>query len=366
MLYQPPFDPAFTPAGGIYNSDANAAYVNGNAEAGTEGSYFPAEAIEHPQRELIALIRSGGLSPLIGTLDQAAEAAARVVSRAITGTATGTANAHVVTALTNAVVPRALFDRMILMYEPPATNTGALTVAPFGLAATSVVDPGGTDLAGNEVRVGRMTMMWFSSALGKFKLFPWSLPSAPVRGSQQWSAGGSYTFTVPAGVFAIEATGIAAGGKGGADAGSGGTGGGAGGYASSWLSVVPGEQLAIGVGAGGVAAGASGGDVTITRAGGVVLLRATGGGPGSDDGGSGGASGTGAVGQLTAYGGGGGLPMVIGSFRFGGHGGGSFFGSGGLPNGGAGAPPGTGGAGGGYGGSSAGGNGRDGYVGLRY
>ena len=57
MKYQPPFKPGATPAeSGIHNDDADASYVNGNPDTATEGSYHPAEALEHPQRELIEVI----------------------------------------------------------------------------------------------------------------------------------------------------------------------------------------------------------------------------------------------------------------------------------------------------------------------
>lgn len=42
---------------------ADASYVNGDPENGTEGSVVPAEAIEHPQREIIHVIEAAGISP---------------------------------------------------------------------------------------------------------------------------------------------------------------------------------------------------------------------------------------------------------------------------------------------------------------
>ncbi len=64
MKYQPPFKPGATPAEpGIHNDDADAPYVNGNAETGVEGSVPPAEGWEHPQREILKVITEAGLTP---------------------------------------------------------------------------------------------------------------------------------------------------------------------------------------------------------------------------------------------------------------------------------------------------------------
>lgn len=64
MKYQPPFKYGATPAvAGIHNDDADASYVNGDPATGTEGSVPPAEAWEHPQREILKVITEAGLTP---------------------------------------------------------------------------------------------------------------------------------------------------------------------------------------------------------------------------------------------------------------------------------------------------------------
>lgn len=60
MKYYPPFDA----------TDPNASYTNGNELAGIEGSVPDARAIEHTQREIIAVITAAGLVPAEGTLTQ--------------------------------------------------------------------------------------------------------------------------------------------------------------------------------------------------------------------------------------------------------------------------------------------------------
>ena len=54
--------------------DPNASYVNANPGADIEGSPVPAEAIEHPMREIEAVIKAGGLIPSNGDLTQLVQA----------------------------------------------------------------------------------------------------------------------------------------------------------------------------------------------------------------------------------------------------------------------------------------------------
>ncbi len=64
MKYQPPLVPGAVPATpGIHNADADAPYVNGIPETGEEGSYIPAEAVEHVQREVLKVIEEAGIEP---------------------------------------------------------------------------------------------------------------------------------------------------------------------------------------------------------------------------------------------------------------------------------------------------------------
>jgi hypothetical protein len=71
MKYQPPFDPGFPgPSDGIYNSDPDASYVNGNPATGMEGSIPPAEIFEHPSREIVEVINWSGQMPDHTDLEQ--------------------------------------------------------------------------------------------------------------------------------------------------------------------------------------------------------------------------------------------------------------------------------------------------------
>jgi hypothetical protein len=77
----------------------------------------------------------------------------------------------------------------------------------------------------------------------------------PVSGTQTYSSPGTYTFTVPAGVYRLFARIWGAGGGGSSGGGSGssltGAGGGGGAYALARLDVTPGENISVTVGTGG-------------------------------------------------------------------------------------------------------------------
>ncbi|MCH9844120.1 MAG: phage tail protein [Alphaproteobacteria bacterium] len=45
------------------NETANSGYSNGNSQNGTPGSIIPAQAIEHPMREIVNVISESGLTP---------------------------------------------------------------------------------------------------------------------------------------------------------------------------------------------------------------------------------------------------------------------------------------------------------------
>lgn len=75
MKYQPPFKYGATPAvPGIHSDDADAAYVNGDPTTGEEGSIPPAEAFEHPLREIMAVITDAALVPSHTDLTQLLQA----------------------------------------------------------------------------------------------------------------------------------------------------------------------------------------------------------------------------------------------------------------------------------------------------
>jgi hypothetical protein len=58
--------------------DPNAAYVNGNPATGTAGSVPPAAAIEHPQREIVAVIEDADIVPDDSDLTQLLQAIKKI------------------------------------------------------------------------------------------------------------------------------------------------------------------------------------------------------------------------------------------------------------------------------------------------
>lgn len=58
---------------------ANAPYIDANPGSGTEGSAVPAAAIEHPQREIEAVITGAGLVAATGDLTQLRQAIAKMI-----------------------------------------------------------------------------------------------------------------------------------------------------------------------------------------------------------------------------------------------------------------------------------------------
>lgn len=293
MRYQPPFVPGATPAvPGIYNSNADASYVNGNPSTGQEGSYFPAEAIEHPQREIIQALVAAGITPSHTVLDQLAESMSRHASGGVFGIDSGGANALVVTRTGNYVVPRALFTGMRVHCRANAGNTGASTCNAFSLGARAVVNHLGSALEGGEWIAGQPIELVYDAALasgaGAYRLMPWA--NLRRRGSlplnvQIFSSSG--TWTKPAGLSHVFVKGVGAGGSGASRADSiyGGAGS-AGAFFESWW---PASDLSatetVTVGAGGASVpqntvqhGNAGGDTTfkgVTAGGGAGGLTST-------------------------------------------------------------------------------------------
>lgn len=188
MLYQPPFVPGATPGvPGIFNSDPDAGYVNGDPSTGAEGSYFPNAAIEHPQRELVKLLTSLGITPSVAVLEQVAEAVSRGASLGIYGTGGGTANAQTITKSGNVVVSKALFTGMRVRFRPSVTNTGATTVNAFTLGVKPILTWDGAALVGGELLANFDTEIEYDASLatgaGAWRIVPWAM--APTKFAAQ-------------------------------------------------------------------------------------------------------------------------------------------------------------------------------------
>lgn len=70
--------------------DPNASYADRNTPGAVAGSRVPARAIEHPQREIMAVITAAGLTPSSSDLTQLLQAISQMISSATGGSETST------------------------------------------------------------------------------------------------------------------------------------------------------------------------------------------------------------------------------------------------------------------------------------
>lgn len=71
-----------------YNGSGDDPYVDANPAAGIEGSIVPAAAIEHPMREILAVIEAAELTPDGERLDQLLQAIGKLIAAAVMPVAT--------------------------------------------------------------------------------------------------------------------------------------------------------------------------------------------------------------------------------------------------------------------------------------
>lgn len=274
------------------------------------------------------------------------------------GTGGGTANAQTITC-----TGFTLEAGRKLRFKAAATNTGALTIAINGGAATAVRKlalSGLTALTGYEIVSGNVYDILYDGTV--LVMMPLPLAGYVLGSVQTFTASG--TWTKPAGCRAVLVEVVGGGGGGGGAPATGGAqtstcgGGGAGGYSRKWITTAAAtETVTVGAGgAGGIGGGAAAGAGGTTSFG--AHLSATGGalGPAGATTGSvvattpGGLGGIGSSGDINARGGGG--TLGVGSANgaaVGGNGGSSHYGGGGL-----GGDRTDGGAGGAYGGGGGG------------
>lgn len=323
------------PVGGAVNDP----YVDANPGSGIEGSPVPAAAIEHPMRELIALVVDAGLVPTEATLTQVAAAVRTLMQKnlATISAAGGTADA-----ITGVYTPAlaALTNGMTLYVRAGsanATTTPTFTPASGTIAAKTIVKGNGVAVvAGDIAGAGHWIELKYDLTLDKWLLLNPAFGVMSNR-SQLFSASGS--FTVPANVTTIYLTGCGGGG-GGAAYNSGVTGGGGGGAGASAyrqsVVVTPGSVVTVTIGSngsGGAVAGAAGSAGGTTSFGALLSLgggaggasASAGGGGGSASGGSGGLVCSGQTGEQ--------YNPINSTTAMGGRGGGSMFGGGGLAGG---------------------------------
>lgn len=154
-------------------SSANDPYLDANPAGGIEGSPVPAAAIEHPMRELVALINAAGLAPTDADLAQVSTAVRTLIQKQapVISTAGGTADA-----LTAAFTPAitALSNGLTLYVRAAAANTTTtptFTPASGSIAAKTIVKAtGGAVLAGDIAGAGHWLMLQYDQTLDKWVL----------------------------------------------------------------------------------------------------------------------------------------------------------------------------------------------------
>ncbi|MBB3947203.1 hypothetical protein GGQ73_003169 [Rhizobium skierniewicense] len=208
-----------------------------------------------------------------------------------------------------------------------AINTDAMTLNLNGLGAVAVVGEDGAPIPPNSVYPGQLASFGWNGA--KWVLMGFALSRIPPKNILTYSNPGTYTWTVPVGIYKVFARVWGGGGGGGGIAGTSnaGGGGGGGGYSEGWFDVVPGQVIIIVVAVRGAQGPASNSGFAGT--GGTSsfgsFCSATGGVGGSNGSAAGGTGGTATGGSMNLSGGGG-------------YSGGYIFGNTSLPYGGPGAP----------------------------
>lgn len=130
--------------------------------------------------ELRTMVRSSGVTENEAADDLIAETLARYASLGVSGVATGTANAITVTALGTTVVPKALFDGMMVETIPTLTNTSsAVTANVFGLGNKKVLRFSGAPAQPGDITANMRTAWRYSpiadGGAGAWLITPWAL-----------------------------------------------------------------------------------------------------------------------------------------------------------------------------------------------
>jgi hypothetical protein len=125
------------PVGGL----ANDPYVDANPVGGIEGSAVPAASIEHPMRELVALITDAGLTPTEADLSQVAKAIKTIFQKSAPVSAAASGTVDAITANYTPAIA-ALTDHLLLIVRAGGANTSTtptFTPASATITAKTIV-----------------------------------------------------------------------------------------------------------------------------------------------------------------------------------------------------------------------------------
>lgn len=176
------------PVGGL----ANDPYTDANPGAGQEGSPVPAAAIEHPMRELVALITDAGLTPSGASLTQVATAIKTIfqMATAVSAAASGTVDA-ITANFTPAIA--ALSDHLLLIVRAGGANTSTtptFTPASATIAAKTIVKGHNQALVAGDISgAGFRAELQYDATLDKWVLLN---PATGVSASAAASIQGAF------------------------------------------------------------------------------------------------------------------------------------------------------------------------------
>jgi hypothetical protein len=151
-------------------TDPEAPYINGNPSTGTMGSIPPAASIEHPQREIVNLIKdAAAVTPVETDLHQLGKS---LQSGKINyGVDIGVVNAAIVPL---SPIPDAYYAGMVVRFKAKFAPTAATTLD-AGRGARSVVKSGGAVLQGSEWSIGDIITVTYEGVTQH-----WQLPPSPI------------------------------------------------------------------------------------------------------------------------------------------------------------------------------------------
>jgi hypothetical protein len=266
MLYQPP-------TGGA----ANDPYIGANPGAGIAGSKVPPKAIEHHQRELIALITKSGGTPAEADLTQIAKAVRSQYLNFVQAIG-GTAGAMTAT-LDPAPTAWSQLLGVPLRFVSTSINTAAPTLNLNGLGAKTIIWADGSAVAAAAWPSGALIELFFDGTNLRI-LSGVSQATDRFTNRQIITATGAGTFMPTTnGKHLVRLWAGGAGGGAGSGTGCAG-GGGAGGYVEDYVTLTAGVSVSLSVGAGGAGsptAGFNGSDGSNTTFGSLTANGGTGG-----------------------------------------------------------------------------------------
>lgn len=256
--------------------------------AGVPGTVVTATHMNAAQEEQVTLIEKSGLEPDASDLMQTARSVRRQRLNYFDAPG-GTANALTIV-MDPVPADYAELKGTPIRIKAAATNTAAMTLALTGVAgaARAITYSDGSAIRPGDIVAGAIFEVEDDGT--RFQIA--DMPAAAVkrailkRSRVFFTTTGSFSYTVPAGVYSLIVKGWGAGGGGGYGASQGGgSGGGSGGYFELEVDVTPGQVITGFIGAGGLAGfagnnGLGGANTTVTVAG--VTYTAIGGNGGQN------------------------------------------------------------------------------------